>query len=337
VIRLVALAICLGCLTSAAASTLVGANARNLILLYSGSSRPMRITPAVAAAYLTNQSCGSGTLFDSVLFTEIKSPSGAYYWPGPDRRGATQGEWRDFADSLFAPGFNISALESAAEKEFGTAVDHSGKKISVYISMPVPDSRLRDWGSVDGKRLDLSSDKDRIAAVMWYVNEIDRHWKSLSLGAITLAGYYWNAESVDDAASIMPVIGRTLAARKLSFVWIPFWQAYRVPINNLGFSEVYIQPNYYEYDVPVTRISDAVRMAAKYAFGIELEFDDGVLKDPVKRKKLTDTVDELRKIKEMPAIAVYDGAGAFVRLLSSRNPEVGEAKNELINFLCRVR
>jgi hypothetical protein len=78
-------------------------------------------------------------------------------------------------------------------------------------------------------------------------------------------------------------------------------------------------------------------MAAKYAFGIELEFDDGVLKDPVKRKKLTDTVDELRKIKEMPAIAVYDGAGAFVRLLSSRNPEVGEAKNELINFLCRVR
>jgi hypothetical protein len=167
-------------------------------------ARPMRITPAVAAAYLTNQSCGSGTLFDSVLFTEIKSPSGAYYWPGPDRRGATQGEWRDFADSLFAPGFNISALESAAEKEFGTAVDHSGKKISVYISMPVPDSRLRDWGSVDGKRLDLSSDKDRIAAVMWYVNEIDRHWKSLSLGAITLAGYYWNAESVDDAASIMP-------------------------------------------------------------------------------------------------------------------------------------
>lgn len=336
-IRLVALAICLGCLTFAAASSLAGENAHNLILFYSGKSRPMRITPAVAAAYLTNPTCGSETLFDAVLFTEIKSPSGAYYWPGPDRRGTTQEEWRDFADSLFAPGFNISALESAAEKKFGMTLKHSAKKISVYISIPVPDSRLRDWGSIDGKRLDLSSDKDRVAAVMWYVSEIDRRWKSFSPKAITLAGYYWNAESVDDAAKIMPIIGRTLAARKLSFVWIPFWQSHRIPINNLGFSEVYIQPNYYEYDVPVTRISDAVQMASMYDFGIELEFDDGVLKDPMKRKKLTDTLNELRQMNKAPAIAVYDGAGAFVRLVDSKDPEVDEVKNKLINFLCRTR
>ena len=71
----------------------------------------------------------------------------------------------------------------------------------VVITIPYPDPRATEWGTVNGKSLDLSKLEDQVAAVSWFVDYTIKQIAALDLkqakfGEITGPSVYRPVEPV---------------------------------------------------------------------------------------------------------------------------------------------
>lgn len=262
----------------------------NKVLMYSGYYPETEVSPwseSMIMPYLTYMDRSGkpvDTMFDSFLWLQFESsPSGGKYLEGK----TTRDDWTYWLDSLFRPGNNLSALNTAVAKAKLSLPDKFGNKVPVVISLPYP-GVISNWASgIDfdhrnaGRTAAL---ENRLDAVQWFISETQQRWIMAGYTNLTLAGFYWSAEYVhtdspDDEALIKGVAELVHDAGPYTFEWIPYMQAQGYQLwKQLGFDTAHMQPGY-AFTGNAERLPSTVAVTHFHGMGIEMEIHWDVLKD----------------------------------------------------------
>ena len=71
-----------------------------------------------------------------------------------------------------------------------------GQAPKVVLTIPFPDSRSRNWGTVGGHALDMGKEPDQVAAVKWYIDLAMSKVAALKLTHASHIGFYWFNEDI---------------------------------------------------------------------------------------------------------------------------------------------
>ena len=212
------------------------------------------------------------TLFDGYLFL----PYVAFLYDKYTKRPLTKESWQLYIDTQFAEGYNMDALDAAAE-EVGNALGIKDYKLSVYFSILYPVTAVKEFGIVDGKMLDFSKIEDRKAGLKWLIDEQYKRFNEKNYKHLDLKGYYWFTEEINysDGQLLDLLHFTTDYVRTLGLIttWIPYFHASGYnDWQNLGFDVVCYQPNYaFNQAVEDVRLFDAAKAAKLLGMCIELE------------------------------------------------------------------
>lgn len=260
--------------------------------------------------------------FSGAIFLHLYAPSGRVFttWIGGVPANGT--DWREYLDSLFVPGAVLSRLDSAVAIG-SAALGALAEPFRVSIMIPYPDA---DIGSLEfaGQVYDVGTGAGRADAAAAYVSEVLRRFQAAGFAQLALDGFYWLRE--DAPASDVEVITRVAAgvhAAGLRFLWIPYytaegWKRWR----EFGFDAAWLQPNYFfNLDLPKSRVDSAAARALQNGMGLEVEFDGRLWADSMFCDRLQPYITTLRQQQQLRAreIAVYEGAGALMRLAVARD------------------
>lgn len=212
------------------------------------------------------------TLFDSFLFL----PYVAFLYDKYEKRPLKKEDWQLYMDTQFAPGVNMDALEAAA-RETGNALGIKDFKVSVFLSILYPVSKVTEFGEVEGKNLDFSNLEDRKTALKWLIDQQLSEFFKKDYKHITLNGFYWFTEEISYSdTQLLELLRFTtdyVREKGLITTWIPYFHASGFnDWRHLGFDLACYQPNYaFNQGVPDIRLFDAAATAKLLGMCIELE------------------------------------------------------------------
>ncbi|MFS0612450.1 DUF4855 domain-containing protein [Lederbergia ruris] len=212
-------------------------------------------------------------LFDGVLYLGLLSPSGRSFETGT----ANLEDWQWYLDKTFAKEGDMQQLNEATI-EVSEQLNQPDYKEKVVLMIPYPGAGLADFG-----------DGDRKKAVDWWIDQVMQKWDEKNYSHLELAGLYWLQEQVDTSDSgpeILRYASDLVHKEGLKFFWIPHFLAYKSYLwDEVGFDAATFQPNYFFGDMAPERIEDAANIAKQYGMGVEIEFDNRMLTDPIFRQK----------------------------------------------------
>lgn len=289
-------------------------------------------------------------LFDSFLFLEIFDagrPDGAnkkfangYTYNNQPLESANKGDWEMLIDYYFDENSGIGALESTLAQAVATMGEPAYKR-QVVMSIPEPvvwqtTAQLSTvyWGEIDERKLDFSNSNDRIAACKWFIDAVRKKFDEKDYRYVELAGFYWLAEKATDTAGILNTVADYLDKLHYSFNWIPYfnaagWDRWQ----SLGFSEAWLQPNYFFNEaVPKSRLEEACDMALAKGMDMEIEFDDNAKWGRAYRLRDYMDVFKSRRIWAEKRLAYYQG-GESLRSLKNGSAADRELYHEFCNFV----
>lgn len=192
-----------------------------------------------AAAYLVDDEI-TDTMYDTFLFLPV----------GGDNLGkASMRELEQyFVRQQFAKGNNMDALEEVIE-DINTAL---GKNIKVNVIMSVLSPfENKNFGTIDGKSIDLTNYEDRKIAVKWMVDEQITQFKTREYKNLRLDGFYWYAESIDpgneETVGLVRYFTDYVSSLGYTSNWIPYHGArgYNIGKTDCGFDRVNMQVNFF--------------------------------------------------------------------------------------------
>lgn len=217
-------------------------------------------------------------MFDSILFSPYRLPTNSK-------------AWSDWVDDLFTPGRQLYALNDAVGQ--AKAAEHRADfKENVVITIPLIGSVNRfgikglgqEWISavpLDLNPLDLGQQtayQNKVRIVAWYIRYVEQMWRRAGLNNLTLAGFYWQPESLQVTQPYDKQLVQTTAdlvhRAGLKFYWIPFYGAAGVTEwKELGFDSVMVQPNVsFHWNMPPEpRFRSVTDFAKYYGTGLEIE------------------------------------------------------------------
>lgn len=220
-------------------------------------------------------------MFDGFLLLELKDQWDYSFTVGhgDPNKPAQKANWNTLLDKYFTTGRSLHALDQAIDDATWSAGQPPTKR-KIVIGIPEPLKSVGvNWGMVDGVWLNFQNDAHRTAACKWFIDEVVTRFSSANFRHLVLDGFYWIGEDVGDAQNVTLDVSNYLGTKNYSFTWIPWWQSpgYNNP-QVFGFSDTYLQPNYYFYsNVPYSRLQDACNAAYANGTYLEMEFDDNVL------------------------------------------------------------
>lgn len=275
----------------------------NLMLIYTGYYIDGRgewsFTEALPyAGYIDSNSKVVDTFFDAFLFLGIESPYGRNFGAviGGNKETANKLEdWVWYLDKLFEEQKQLAAFDKAKESVNKTLENEEDAKGKVVIMIPNPLTAQDDFGEIDGEKLSFSltnqsrleSQRQRIKAINWYVNEIETRWQKADFKNLELIGFYWMSEDInkDYDKDIVLKTADYLHAKGYKFYWIPFNKAPGYT-DNYNFDAVFLQPNYmFNKQVALSRFWHTYIDALTYGTNFEIEGESNVLKDPLARER----------------------------------------------------
>lgn len=219
-------------------------------------------------------------MFDGFLFLEFKDGKGrgfaSYYEPLPCRKV----EWEALYNCYFTEGRACSALEECIE-EVKQELGEPKHKRKVVVTLPEPLSGQTDWGEVNGRALDFTSDEDRVEACKWYIDQVIRRFGEENYKNLELDGFYWIAEEATNSRTILHQIGDYMRSLGYKFYWIPYWGSDGYgEWKELKFDVAYQQPNYFFYDEKPdsVHLKKVCEFAKERGMFLEVEFDERALK-----------------------------------------------------------
>ncbi len=295
---------------------------RDLVLIYgAGTTVGDKWTDQSFVPYVSyNNGQQEEWMFDGFLFLELNDGNGNAYTTGHAPNPALKTQWEALIKNYFEAGQSIAALderlEKAAQKISGTV-----PKRKVVIGIPEPMRGAVEWGEVNGKILDFSKDEHRIEGCKWFIDNVINKFAESKFKHIELEGFYWIAEEMDHTSTIMSPIGNYLKDKKMTFVWIPWWKSPGYDNGKqYGFTEVYLQPNYFFDKEPLSRLQEACIEAKTHGIDLEVEFDESVLGG--NGSKLNDYLDvfEENQIYETKKLAYYQSVNTLLKLYRSVDP-----------------
>lgn len=254
----------------------------DMVLLYSGGShRNFKWDEEHVNPYVTyvDEKGNEEWLFDSFLFLEIHNGLGKTFATGYTPTPANQNDWRGLVDHYFQSRYCLGALN----RSIGKAIERIGKpnaKRKIVIGLPEPITNQKDWGSVkNGVPLDFTNNKDRVAAVQWYIDYVRQRFNELKYEHLDLVGFYWIAEEATNTRGIVADISKYLNDLNYSFNWIPYFKSdgYK-DWEKLTFNYAFLQPNYFFNDnIDYSRLVEACELAKEFNMDMEIEFDERAL------------------------------------------------------------
>lgn len=316
----------------------------DLVLIYDGFYNRPKYTPNEMRHYIYRDNNGKVEwLFDGFLFLEIYARTGNtqydYCIASHGRLSARKTEWEYLLDATFADGRGPDAIEATIDSLVKAGVKLPYKR-EIVFSLPNPQAQCKDWGELNGRKMDFTLTADRLEAVKWYVAQIEKRWKAKNYKYLRLSGFYWVHEQIDKQYGddvLIKEVQAHLGKAGYPLIWIPYNGAPGVDANwrSLGFDIAYQQPNYFFGDnTSVELMHKAINTAAKYNMSLEMEFDDNVAK-PLYQEKFYKYLEEFGKTgawKTFP-IAYYEGGGAWLRMCSSSDPEMKKMVKALGDIL----
>lgn len=317
----------------------------DMVLIYQGGRQRMDWTPDEMRPYVVhnNQANGKEWFFDGFLFLEFQDGAGYNYSPGyQGNKEARKQEWEWLSNRLFEDGKAIKALNrcvAEAKEELG----EPSFRHKVVVGLPEPFLNQKDWGELNGSKLDFAKREDRIAASLWYIDLIREKFQASDLEHLVLDGFYWVSEQMNTTDFITIEIGEHIRSNGGKFFWIPYymsngysqWQEY-------GFDVAYLQPNYFfNKKIGEERIRNACELAFTHNMGLEMEFDARALYDSKVnyRDRMINYINTFRELDvfKNASIAYYEGGGAMYQFAQSSNPGDRELMDQLHSLVVERR
>lgn len=254
---------------------------RDLALIYQGGSQRIPWTEDQIEPYVVHK-FGNGKknwLFDGFLFLEFADMPECNYAPGyRGKRDARKEDWQRYLDRMFEKGKALDALNSCIETN-KVELGDPGFKHKVVITLPTPLPHQKDWGEVNGKKLDFDKVEDAKLACQWYLDQLTDRFANAGFNNLELTGIYWVDEDMWHLDGFTKHISPYIHQLGLQFVWIPYFKAKGFENwRELGFDIVYHQPNHFFHKyIPDSRIDEACSLARQHGMGMEFECDENAL------------------------------------------------------------
>ena len=163
---------------TAAAQNYQTTDIQDLALIYQGGKHRLDWTVDEFRPYVVHRFLDGSKhwLFDGFLFLEFKNGTGRCYTVGYEKEFARKPEWEWLLDRIFDEGKSLSALDRC----IGEQIAEIGKpafRHKVVLGLPEAVRDQKDWGELDGRRMDFSKDEDQIAATKWYIDQLIARFK----------------------------------------------------------------------------------------------------------------------------------------------------------------
>lgn len=307
---------------------------RDLVLIYGGGSdRTQSWTKDAFYPYVSYENNGADDwMFDGFLFLELHDNNGHAFTTGHAPNPALKIHWQELIDKYFRTEVAISGLNNSIADMIAKA-GQPDRKRKVIMGIPEPMKGATEWGEIEGKMMDFSKDEDRITACKWFIDKVKEKFDQGNYTNLELEGFYWIAEEVDNTGTMISSIGEYLKEKEFTFIWIPWWKSPGYDnYEQYGFTDVYLQPNYFFYEVPYSRLQDACDEAKTHKINLEVEFNESVLGG--NGQKLYDYLEvfEQNDVYEAMKLAYYQSENTILKLYQSVNP----ADKELYNLFCEI-
>lgn len=301
---------------------------RDLVLIYQGGSHRMDYNAEQLRPYVVHEDRFGNRdwLFDGFLFLEFDSGKGVSYHVRGSAPLARKEDWAWLVDRHFESGKGIAALDdciAAAVRELG----EPPFRHKVVIGIPEPPRGQKDWGELEGRKLDFSNEEDRIAACKWYADLLEERFRSSGFRHLELAGFYWLPEILRQSREVTRALGDYVRSKGLRFYWIPYYTAQGYSEwRDLGFDAAYLQPTYFwNRKIGDERVDRACELARTYGMGLEMEFDmrASVKSEECRRDRGMGYMSSFRRngVYRSSAIAYYEGGGGVYYFTKTTAPE----------------
>ena len=301
---------------------------RDLVLIYQGGSHRMDYNAEQLRPYVVHEDRFGNRdwLFDGFLFLEFDSGKGVSYHVRGSAPLARKEDWAWLVDRHFESGKGIAALDdciAAAVRELG----EPPFRHKVVIGIPEPPRGQKDWGELEGRKLDFSNEEDRIAACKWYADLLEERFRSSGFRHLELAGFYWLPEILRQSREVTRALGDYVRSKGLRFYWIPYYTAQGYSEwRDRGFDAAYLQPTYFwNRKIGDERVDRACELARTYGMGLEMEFDmrASVKSEECRRDRGMGYMSSFRRngVYRSSAIAYYEGGGGVYYFTKTTAPE----------------
>ncbi len=251
-----------------------------------------------------------GTVWDASGSTPYRLSSGGIGGP------STKAVWEYVLEKQLGTndGNGCRALDNVIEDMIPILGTPSHKhKVVMYVPMPI--RNLMIWGRIDGKALDFSEKDDRVKAMQWYADLIERRWNEENFKNLELEGVYWVDEDLYNSDDMILAMSPYYHAKGWKIYWIPYFNSNRLRNfwADYGIDVTYLQPNYYfRSDTPMEQLLLSPVEAYTYGMGLEFEFEgyDGKSMSPSYNSGLYDCHPEFYQ-RLVDYVDVFENYGAF--------------------------
>jgi len=312
-------------------------------------------------------------MFDTFTFWHFKSPRGGFlysdinigttmcgegnFYAVPAPNPGNREDWLAIMEWYFEPNIFAHALDTAiAEAE--SKLGKRKHKVNLVITIPYPGPLQTQFGEVGGQKLNFSTKgqnldqatRQRLAACVWFVDEIINRFNRQKYSNLNLLGFYWTFETVYrswdiDDHWLLKELHKELQKRNMKFFWIPFWSSYNVHLlddyQNYYFDCAFLQPNYMFYR-NITDVDKAAHAARQRGAGIEMELyaslDEPIDVKDERLKRFDRYLEggiEFGYMTES-ACAWFDGGRAIYSLYKHHDPVEREYYDKIYRFINRT-
>lgn len=313
----------------------------DLMLIYQGTDHEINYSQEHFIPYVYSEKLGQfDWLFDGFLVYEIRTNS-------PRRMGtdANKSDWEWMMQKqILTKGVGIQALNSLLDS-LKTEGKVPERKRKVVIGIPSPSSEDIDWGEIDGKEMNMTTDVDKIKTVKWYIDEVLKRWISANLTELEFSGFYWVHEGETQHTTdryILPSISQYIKDKGLCFYWIPYFGAHMgADWKKWGFDIAYEQPNYFFRNLDKewlpSRLDDACYFASKYNMGLEMEFDQEIFQSEIFHRRFEEYIEYFRnnKVWETAPVAHYDNRGTHYEMFHSVDVNIKKLHDMYVNEIVK--
>ncbi|MBC9934930.1 DUF4855 domain-containing protein [Chitinophaga qingshengii] len=308
--------------------TMPKTKARDMVLIYgAGTESDQQWDPYAFHPYVVykNKQNLYDWMFDGFLFLELKDQWDYSFTAGhgDPNKPALKANWNTMLDKYFTAGRSLHALDQAIDDATWSAGQPPNKR-KIIIGIPEPlKSAGTNWGMAQGIWLDFQNDAHRTMACKWFIDEVIARFNAANFRHLVLDGFYWIGEEVGNASTVTLDVANYLAPKNYCFTWIPWWQSpgYNNP-TAFGFSDTYLQPNYFFYPtVPYSRLQDACNAAYANHTYLEMEFDENVLYTASYRTKMNEYMDVFgsNNVYGNMKLAYYQSKNTILQLYTQKD------------------
>ncbi|WP_276507948.1 DUF4855 domain-containing protein, partial [Paenibacillus thermotolerans] len=188
---------------------------------------------------------------------------------------SNKNDWLRWIESLFAPNANLYSLFEIVRR-------HGCPSLDIWVSIPYPHPSQSSFGIVGGSNLDFGSEEHRYQAVVWWIEQFIRCWKTdyRLEENLNFRGFLWQREAVDGIdESLVKRVNQYIKSKGFYSMWLPNFGSYGYnKCNELGFDITAMGSNYYgNTPCDYNWIHHACKFARVHHTGLQITYGKGLI------------------------------------------------------------